>query len=1071
MNSDKKVLNTISKKIGIKLLDKKQIEILFPEYERMLDMIEKQRNRASNGGIYVKNERYHLMHDNILGIFGGRGSGKTSVIFSLCEKLSKEKPNDIVLPVVSPELIGNNCSILSLVLSMLEKHVKSLDLYLQNNESCMNEFLKQFNLFENKCNIYKNKSLFLEEYETLLRNCNTTYSLEKYPYDEAVEIQMYQSEVQYKLMESLNKFWDMLIFIQKQKNPCNEQPLLFIMFDDIDLAPERSMELVLSSYKYFSNANICIILSAALKTLKQILTCRIYERAIGSNFNSLIQNNYLLSNNSMDIYGLEHAGESATEYLNKVIPQSSRFVLTSFDTIDKKQLFRYPLDFNSQYNPDNNLSIPLDELLIEVLNESGLLNEIKLKNINHNHNNFFLINRKFSKKYYLMFGNKSRYINNSCLAIINGICSLSEIKILMNEELSNLEYTHTHTKYIRKIYNILNSLLLTLITSHSRELEEYSCCIQELLKYNKQQNNLFIDYSFLNYQYKLKIDNIKKDLAGTLKNVEEYMTFQEIEDYKNNFLSTEIVNLRRKIGVLFVILNFIEHLIYLVLPSYYSVSGNKRNIRKLNNNKQVMDFINKATMFNNKDYKINLYPNINSEDPLDVYIDILEYPERFINFSIYDVECVADYFSYLNNNFIINKMISTKLNNGYPQILTTYHNNSDWIKTICNMLYLNKSGIQLLQKDFFENTNDFFGDIAIIPQLSSIKQIYTKQIYRFVDSWNLKQKANDLYKKINFEIYINTKLDYKWTEIFDLFNHDKYDINYSDFISYIDYIAYKFIKQNQKHTNILDLNEYYTEIDFLFQDLYLKIIRNIPKWPLEFHIKSSKINSALDAILGLSSTSEQLRLELKEIEERISNFASELFNSKENIEMMEKIENKTNEIMQQISSLNKFYKDKSEKYLSFNFYKIFRIASRVSVILNSFIDDEMNNYFAYNSLLSLFDNMEIVSLENDDKSGYLKELLTFIGLIPHYIAAQFYLKNDKQYFEYSIKTKGEIKNSKTIISKSDYAAEKYSEIIEKISPSDGSEPDDVYNILFKTLVNIKNRYIRDKMREFGVIQE
>lgn len=41
MNSDKKVLNTISKKIGIKLLDKKQIEILFPEYERMLDMIEK----------------------------------------------------------------------------------------------------------------------------------------------------------------------------------------------------------------------------------------------------------------------------------------------------------------------------------------------------------------------------------------------------------------------------------------------------------------------------------------------------------------------------------------------------------------------------------------------------------------------------------------------------------------------------------------------------------------------------------------------------------------------------------------------------------------------------------------------------------------------------------------------------------------------------------------------------------------------------------------------------------------------------------------------------------------------
>ena len=797
--NEQTIFDKVSKKIGIKLLDNAQIETLFPEYKRMLKMIDEQRNRVSNGGVYITNERYHLMHDNILGIFGSRGSGKTSIIFSLWEKMLKNQKYDIILPVISPELIGDNCSILLLVLSMLEDNVKDLNKYLQNNENCMNDFLDKFKLSKLDCDIYRDKSVFWEEYQTLLRSCSKTYSLNNYSYDEAVEIQKYESGIQYKLMTRLNNFWDMLIFIQKYRNSDNKQPLLFIMFDDIDLAPERSMELVLSSYKYFCNPNICIILSAALKTLKQVLTCRIYEKAIGSNFRSLIQNNYLHNNNNLiDVYGIERASEAATEYLNKVIPQSSRFILTNFDTMDKKQMFRYPLDFNTEYNPNDDLSIPLNELLIDILDQSKFLNEIFIGDKSYKYENFFIRGNDFSKEYYLLFGNKSRYINNACLSILNNILSLNELKNEIQEEINKNKSKkfENSKKYIRKIYNILNNLLLSLISSHTRELDKYTSWIPELLKYNRGEHYLFVDYAFLNNQYKIEVDNIKKELTETLTNIQEYMTKNEIESYKNNFLSDKIVILRKKVAVLFIILNFIEQLIRVLSPLYYTMLGYEGRERKIHGYEQLMQFINQGTITNFENFELNIYPNIQMEmkDILNIYIDILEAPERFIQFSIYDAECVSDYFSYLNDNPMLNQKLGVEIIDNNCEIIKSYNDYSDWIETICNMLYLNKSGIQLLQNNFFQNTNDFFNDIATISNINGIKNLYIKQLYKFVDSWNLKEKAETLYKDLYMENTFTNEYKYTWREILNIFNDNDFNKDYSNNSSYANNIALDFIK-------------------------------------------------------------------------------------------------------------------------------------------------------------------------------------------------------------------------------------------------------------------------------------
>ena len=107
----------ISRKIGIKLLDFLQIQSIMPDFMELLKAISIQRERASGSGQYMT-ANYHLMHDNIFGILGGRGSGKTSVLFSLREYLMKENQNDIILPIISPELISEGCSMLSFFFSI-----------------------------------------------------------------------------------------------------------------------------------------------------------------------------------------------------------------------------------------------------------------------------------------------------------------------------------------------------------------------------------------------------------------------------------------------------------------------------------------------------------------------------------------------------------------------------------------------------------------------------------------------------------------------------------------------------------------------------------------------------------------------------------------------------------------------------------------------------------------------------------------------------------------------------------------------------------------------------------------
>src|SRR5699024_4535058 len=147
-------------------------------------VIDRQRSLAElhDGSDYkFENAQFHLMHDNILGIFGGRGSGKTSILFSIREILlsksnqhDKTTPADIILPIISPELISENCSMLSWVLAMFGDIVHEIDQRLRQHPDLQKEIFEQYRFSHvADCNTRFQASFLQQEYEGLLRECGS----------------------------------------------------------------------------------------------------------------------------------------------------------------------------------------------------------------------------------------------------------------------------------------------------------------------------------------------------------------------------------------------------------------------------------------------------------------------------------------------------------------------------------------------------------------------------------------------------------------------------------------------------------------------------------------------------------------------------------------------------------------------------------------------------------------------------------------------------------------------------------------------------------------------------------
>ena len=741
-------------KLGIKILSDTQLQNIFPTCEILLDRIEAHRKGLSQIDSdrlkLIKSDiQYNLMFDNVYSIMGKRGAGKTSVVFSLKEILKGQNPGlDLILPIIMPEMIPKDCSMIGWILSLLEDHVKKLDEQLvkfPTDKYSSDKFsgcMKQ-RRHEGLTQIYEQtKDLYYAQY----------YNVEHADsFIDAVINTDKMTQNSYNFSKQLIRFWDFLIEAVKIVNgDKKEEPLIHIIFDDVDLVPEAAINLFSTIIKYLSHPNIVVYVTAdeelifdviennMTKRLEKVTDLLMYNHVIGGlkrayddedtedleSFNddiNRIRKKILIKE--------ELIHETPKRYGEKVLPPSCRYYLETFESIDKKKNFI--VDWHNEETGKDELCT-IEKFVINEINR--YLKEVQLGV----KDNFVLINKgekeqEFVVAYLLFWGSTSRQITNEVYILNEFINRL--IKIHKKYRLRNQD-KNDKGHYCRRVYQAVREFAYTtLIVSGSVHLRSDE--IQELLDvlfvYDEQNGGVYIDY----------------------------LSLRERAQQKNEYLNdTRLENRLRETISLFVLAFFIEN--FLKYENSINVAGECEERKKVHGMGLLVDVL---------DYYVNGKYSLVCKKLMDdvpgflwYYGKLLDQPHTLLNFNISDPRTLRDYFATLPKYTLDNK-----------SIVELYRTSPLWTNTITQILYFSNERIYNITK----------------KELDVIR--FIREDYYFYDLYYTEQyheTRNELVDVLsNLE---NTDSDnelierYKYIYLKDNVINNKFDIEYLQYETLVD---------------------------------------------------------------------------------------------------------------------------------------------------------------------------------------------------------------------------------------------------------------------------------------------
>lgn len=724
--------NQPSNNLGAKFLDEKQMEVNFPDYRDFMDRIESRRNFAkavSDDHLLQGHlQGYPQMYENVFAILGGRGSGKTSVIQTIHEQLLQKDDNgDIVLPIIIPETISDkHCSILGWIMATVEQVIDDIESQFQSLENsrgglwvCSQMGNKSKDFFKD-CHLRRDNKL-REQYESLKRDCIPDHGITSaFSYDDMVGLQVHLSQKQFALIRNLNAFWDDVTAYWKaiksmQKLAKGENisedgqqyPLIILMFDDVDLVPERSLELLNSTFQYFTNPNIVLIVTAAEKVLEQVIWTKMLERMVGSNYRSLFTDYYSKDGLGVDRkenMSLASIDKMAREYYDKVVPPVNRFYLRRYRTIIERKRYCYATNSQSFLLPREEVSLQLDAFLVKQIRELSGNSSDDLFICDKNDNIY--------DAYLLMFGDKSRNIANACLAILNCV---SRLKACIESSRKTTEQA-----LARQIYDALRQLLHTLISSNRsvKNLGEQALGLITL-----SGDTVVINIAHVWDLYVTQREIIIGRQSELSDNDAEIETGSRIHEHVVRSEGCETLGkLYAQIAILLVMLRFVDQLLNL---TYEQISGSSTGDKNYRACGEVLANIINPTIkytFRNKDVStrwswLTLFPK--KADILIRSPYALEHVDHFIRFELTDTERLHEYLmdtfycsTYKNNDAEIHgEDVENLIQQGFcaPKALLMKGMGEEkpWVESVLAILFLRYSRIQLIDSSFlhFEEEN------------------------------------------------------------------------------------------------------------------------------------------------------------------------------------------------------------------------------------------------------------------------------------------------------------------------------------------------------------------------------
>lgn len=686
MTDDIREEQEIIYKVGIKVLSEVQLENVLPTYHNLFRKIDVCRKVAQQElKISGRHYQYNLMYDNIFSILGHRGTGKTSVAFTL-EKMIKDMYedtyHDIVLPLIIPEAIPENCSILGWLLAIVKDEIEDLEKNASDKGRSNGE-----HSFWDQCRNNESPLLDKLEHITQLFHAGSYNPSNEISYYKAVDNSVVQAEDYYQFAKSIAELWAAWVKRIQELYPSaagqDACPMIYFIFDDVDLAPHRIEQLLSVMIKYLSHPNIIV-----LTTAHEDLFLEVIENHLDRNIGRMPKEwrKYLLSNQHSRYINWEDTviekddelvGMTARMYLGKVLPTSTRYYLRTFHTAKQKELFCLK---------DNcNLGQGVHEKICELLDATGLKNE-----------DFMMQNNRIINFYLKYMGNTSRQISNVYIAMQEFIDNM--ILIVRNESEQNRE------RIINTIYQDCRYFTRVALNAN----HELSDSIQKI--------DDFIDEVLLSEYNQWKV----------------YISYTQLTDFLLENMSNYDTQERIDIGLqLFSLFAFVENVLLLMEQGVDDGITNRGKIHAI---PFLADYIEKIAF----EKRHILRKKLNPKEFLIHYNDLLDRMDVITASGMSDRKFNMEYFYNFRNDTFGESRIKER------RLEAIYWTDRQWFRSLVGMLSMVYGNVYLFDADNMAECVVF----TEYGQLSECKDYIDREIKANIGKCFKEMKMQDSWLKM-----------------------------------------------------------------------------------------------------------------------------------------------------------------------------------------------------------------------------------------------------------------------------------------------------------------------------------
>lgn len=309
-----------------------------PAFEQIKDLITERINHVKDISLEdgVSKDRVH----ETISILGSRGSGKSSLLLSIENNISKEIKNNLeILRPIDPTLFESRQNILITLIALIQERVNEISNCEKMDDQKYNEWLRSLRKLAEGLNALDGVGKNSLETDTW---SDPQIILEK---------GLKQAISEEQLETNFYKF------IEKSLELLNKKFLL-VLFDDIDTSFDKGEEVLETLRKYLRYPKIISMLAGDMD-----LFIKLVRRKNWPQFETLLKNEDYTKREIRST--IDHLEE---QYLLKVLPSPSRIELSNlYELLQQNWQFQFLqnskkyIDINSNYEDSSNLLAILDK--------------------------------------------------------------------------------------------------------------------------------------------------------------------------------------------------------------------------------------------------------------------------------------------------------------------------------------------------------------------------------------------------------------------------------------------------------------------------------------------------------------------------------------------------------------------------------------------------------------------------------------------------------------------------------------------------------------------------------------